>query len=328
MNDFELVRKYEPILRFHRDENFYPIQVEQYLSKCSLHVVENENGAMRIPPPYVELDDLALFSTTDHFLVYADREEVDEIEAQKLRDVIEDQKKAKGIFDFAHAIEQAIAAQSIDVLHAFKPFSMPKKIFEQAKINYGGLHKQPPTYYYRITQEDGYTMLQYWFFYPYNDFHTSHSGSNDHEGDWENIIIYLKEGKPAYAVYASHGGGGKRHRRSWDQLTLIDSHPVVYVAAGSHGSYFTPDFAPVEKKEFRPGKTVGPGSDYPYAEPQSLIASWCEDYQGRWGARQWDRAVYEVGDGVGGPPTGPKFNRDGTVRVAWDDPLAYGDLRE
>ena len=41
MNDFDLVRKYEPILRFHRDENFYPIQVENYLSKCSLHVIKD-----------------------------------------------------------------------------------------------------------------------------------------------------------------------------------------------------------------------------------------------------------------------------------------------
>lgn len=327
MDDLALVRQYEPVLRFHRDENFYPIQVENYLRKCSLHVIKDEKGVMRIPPPYVELDDLPLFSTTDHFLVYADREEVDESEAQELRNLIERQKSAKSIFDLPEAIEEEIASRGIDVLHAFKPFSMPEEIFQQAKENYGGLSQQSPTYYYRVTEADGYTMLQYWFFYPYNDFHTSHGGSNDHEGDWENVIVYLQADKPAYAVYASHGGGGEHHRRAWDELTLINSHPMVYVAAGSHGSYFTPELAPVEKKRFRSGEAVGPGSDYPYAEPKSLDVSWCEDYQGRWGARQWDRPIYEVGDNKGGPPTGPKFNRDGTVRVAWADPLAYADLK-
>jgi len=327
MNDFALIRKYEPVLRFHHDENFYPIQVENYLSKCSLHVIKDKNGVMRIPPPYVALDDLALFSTTNYFLVYADREEVDESEAQRLRDLIEREKSAKGIFDLPEAIEEAIAARSIDVLHAFKPFSMPEEIFKQAKVNYGGLDQQAPNYYYRVTRADGYTMLQYWFFYPYNDFHFSHGGSNDHEGDWENVIVYLQEGKPVFAVYASHGGGGEKHRRAWDEMTLFDSHPVVYVAAGSHGSYFTPELAPVETKAFRAGKTVGPGSDFPYAAPKSLAVDWCEDYQGRWGARQWDRPIYEIGDSKGGPPTGPKFNRDGSIRLAWQDPLAYGDLK-
>jgi hypothetical protein len=329
MNGLALVRQYEPIFRFHQDENFYPMPVDNYLKSCSLHVIENKQGILCVPPPYVDIDDLPMFATTNHFLVYADRKEADEEAARKIREMLEREQAAKGLsfIEFKHEIKKRAESMGIDILNTFKPFAMPDKILKQAKENYGGLAQQSPTYYYRIIQEEGYTIIQYWFFYAYNDFLTTHGGSNDHEGDWECITLYLQEGEPAYAVYASHGGGGEHNRRTWDQLELIESHPVVYVGAGSHASYFTPELDSVEKKKFTAGEAVGPNASYPWISPQSLAVSWCEDYQGRWGARQWDRPIYEMGDSKGGPPTGPKFNRDGSIRLEWQDPLAYAALK-
>ena len=38
-----------------------------------------------------------------------------------------------------------------------------------------------------VTGHQGYAfVLQYWFFYPYND------GGNNHEGDWEHINVFIK----------------------------------------------------------------------------------------------------------------------------------------
>jgi|SRR6476659_1038847 len=84
--------------------------------------------------------------------------------------------------------------------------------------------------------------LQYWFFYFYNDFNLigSFFGAGRHEGDWEMIQLRLGEDDvPDYAVYAQHKEAGVR---PWDQVELLagSERPFVYVARGSHASYFSP----------------------------------------------------------------------------------------
>ena len=37
MNDSELLKKHEPVLRFAKSERFFPMAVEPYLEKCTLH---------------------------------------------------------------------------------------------------------------------------------------------------------------------------------------------------------------------------------------------------------------------------------------------------
>ena len=34
-------------------------------------------------------------------------------------------------------------------------------------------------------------MLQYWYFYLFNDWRSSFHGVNDHEADWEMVTVYL-----------------------------------------------------------------------------------------------------------------------------------------
>lgn len=85
-------------------------------------------------------------------------------------------------------------------------------------------------------------VIQYWWFLFYND------AWNRHQGDWEGITLFLhKEGDdyaPLGAAYASHDLG--RWRR-WQDVDRIDddgvlsprgNHPQVFVARGSHASYF------------------------------------------------------------------------------------------
>lgn len=84
--------------------------------------------------------------------------------------------------------------------------------------------------------------LQYWFFYFYNDFNLVGNiiGAGRHEGDWEMIQLRLgKDDVPDYAVYAQHKHAGVRH---WGQVERLPGgkRPVVYVARGSHASYFEP----------------------------------------------------------------------------------------
>lgn len=90
------------------------------------------------------------------------------------------------------------------------------------------------TVYARVTMQFGSMIVQYWFFYAYND-----SPVNQHEGDWEMIEIPLDNSEePISAVYSQHMQG---QRAVWGDVEKLDAtHPVVYVARGSHANYFRP----------------------------------------------------------------------------------------
>ncbi|MCW4015145.1 MAG: Vps62-related protein [Candidatus Bathyarchaeota archaeon] len=86
--------------------------------------------------------------------------------------------------------------------------------------------------YAHITSEAQYIVIQYWFFYAYNP-----GTLNQHQGDWEMIQVVLDSTEtPLYAVYSQHHAG---EMAEWQDIeTVDDTHPTVYVALGSHASYF------------------------------------------------------------------------------------------
>jgi hypothetical protein len=90
------------------------------------------------------------------------------------------------------------------------------------------------------TDSDDAVWLQYWYCYYYNDYNLigPFVAAGLHEGDWETVQIRLgADGKPNHAVYAQHAHA---RDRAWDHLELVPEteRPVVYVARGSHASYF------------------------------------------------------------------------------------------
>ena len=86
--------------------------------------------------------------------------------------------------------------------------------------------------YAHVTSEAGYIVVQYWFFYAFNP-----GTLNQHQGDWEMIEIVLDSTEtPQYAVYSQHHAG---EMADWKDVEKVDeTHPRVYVALGSHASYF------------------------------------------------------------------------------------------
>ncbi len=108
--------------------------------------------------------------------------------------------------------------------------------------------KYQETCYARVVTGQGiYTdqvLVQYWYAYFYNDFW------NAHEMDWEVIMIVFN-GKDKPEPIACAGSGhfqGEWIRRA--DVEKVDSklkeskegpHPIVYVANGSHASYFRGD---------------------------------------------------------------------------------------
>jgi VPS62-like protein len=107
------------------------------------------------------------------------------------------------------------------------------------------LHQLPGyanhVYGHAVVDTAGDLWLQYWFFYFYNDYNLIgaflHAGL--HEGDWEMIQLRLRDETPGLAVFCQHAGATKRDWREVDRIPGSE-RPIVYVARGSHASYFEP----------------------------------------------------------------------------------------
>ena len=111
------------------------------------------------------------------------------------------------------------------------------------RSDYSKLRAQRPEWrnriYGRVSRgSDGRLWLQYWFAYVYNDYQLA-ARFGLHEGDWEMIALRLDErdADPDLAVYAQHAYA---EQRDWDDVAKEDGRPVVFIARGSHGSYFEP----------------------------------------------------------------------------------------
>ncbi len=83
--------------------------------------------------------------------------------------------------------------------------------------------------------------IQYWFFYPFN--YQPIPGKvlegGFHEGDFESVGVLLsgKSEQPRYLWMARHDKEGRIFPWDDDALTVVDEHPTVFVARGSHASY-------------------------------------------------------------------------------------------
>lgn len=106
-----------------------------------------------------------------------------------------------------------------------------------------------PVVYGHVAQDGDHTVLQYWLFY-YDDVYSYTYPPSDfiwqaHEGDWEVVNVVLDEDEqPVSAAYSQHCLG---QTRDWANTPKVgDTHPVVYVALGSHANYFEQTSSPTQ----------------------------------------------------------------------------------
>ncbi|HEX5094869.1 MAG TPA: hypothetical protein VFX21_02595, partial [Acidimicrobiia bacterium] len=176
-----------------------------------------------------------------------------------------------------------------------------------------------PSIYGRVTQDGGHLVLQYWFYWVFNQW-------NDvHESDWEGIQLQFDTddvdeamtAKPSVYAYAQHEGA-ERADRGDDKVKLVDTHPVVYAAEGSHASYYS------STRWFGKSGATGFGCDdtrspidrlepavirLPHDAPTSGQFAWLS-YEGHWGQQE---PFFNDG------PTGP------ATKIRWDEPLTWVD---
>jgi hypothetical protein len=107
----------------------------------------------------------------------------------------------------------------------------------------------PLTVYGAALRSRGRIALQYWYWYA-ADFWSGRQPPTDevwqgHEGDWEVVTVVLtRAGSPLFTGYSQHECG---KRRGWKRVPRSGgTHPVVYVALGSHANYYAPGDQPFD----------------------------------------------------------------------------------
>ena len=377
MNDLDLLRQYEPIVRYTQGEMFFPCAVDEFLKGASLWLVDPDGKATELAPGgTLTVDNLGDYEEIldDHtmYLTYAG-EALDPLEYQRwTRRTDREPFHASGRLARVPLISRI--GDSLFDLSLLVRGSVPGGVAAAADIKYRDLLQRDPrrVYYGRVLREGGWIVLHYLFYFTMNNWRSNFYGVNDHESDWEQVFIYLAdegdEPEPRWAAFASHDFSGDDLRRRWDDPGFVraGNHPVIYAGAGSHASYFeegeyimgaTPAvLKPLQNgiialtrfwneqlgqgsnmisvKEAGnlisipfvdyargDGKSIGPGQDEEWSPVLISDADgWVDRYRGLWGL--------DTRDPFGGEraPAGPKYDRDGSVRHSWYDPLGWAGL--
>jgi hypothetical protein len=256
-----LLQRFEPVIRSTKGDGFYPIDVEPYVRNCSLWVQRpGREAVLVVPDGKLSLDRLAQQPLDEvgavHFLKLSDAEEIEphshEGRLRLFRRRAKERKESRGAFRAGRGRLARVGyfSRFVDALYSIALLArgrVPGESAAAASVTYEQIMAEREHYRYhgRVIRQDGWIVLQYWLFYPFNNWRSGFFGANDHEADWEKIFIYLSESeggevRPEWVAYAAHNYTGDNLRRRWDdpEVEKVGEHPVIYVGAGSHASYF------------------------------------------------------------------------------------------
>ena len=258
-SDMALLRRFEPIIRSTIGDKFYPMDVEPYVRACSLWVQRpGEQAVCVVRGGKLSLDRLAQQPRDEagavHFLKFTDEDDLgpDARGRRLFRRRAMDRIQARQAFKAGRGRLARVGyfSRFVDALYSIALLArgrVPGESAAAASVAYERIMAENEHYRYhgRVVRQDGWIVLQYWLFYPFNDWRSGFFGANDHEADWEKVFVYLSESeegevKPEWVGYAAHNYTGDNLRRRWDdpEVDKVGEHPVIYVGAGSHASYF------------------------------------------------------------------------------------------
>lgn len=380
----ELVRRYEPVIRFTEGELFFPMAVDAYVEGAALwRRTAGQAGRERL----VDHGEL----TTDALCTRARSGVGTALELRYVPSALSpgelrlwrrdpDRARFRSTTRFAAVGLLGRVIDSLFRLSLILRGSVPGGLTAALHLRYRGSAAAAEfPYYAHVSAHGGYVVLQYWFFYAMNDWRSSFGGVNDHEADWEQVTVFLvpavddsgQASRPGgtdvlrvgWVAFSSHDETGDDLRRRYDDpdITWVDdTHPVVYAGAGSHsGAYLPGEYLvrvkpPVLQRFFaavsraggvlfpwtrdRPapgvgipyvdykrgdGMQIGPGT--PHSWTPILIDAdtpWVRDFSGLWGL--------DTEDPFGGEraPAGPRYERNGTIRPSWADPVGWAGLQK
>jgi hypothetical protein len=250
--DLELLRRFEPVVRYTRGELFFPMAGEPYLRECDLWA-EGADGERRMLVPRGELtvEELPRWQarTVDErlFLRYV-QHPLSGIELAR-----PGRPKRAPFSAPSRLARVGIMARLIDAgfdLSLLVRGTVPGGTVAAAEGKYHELVARADAryqYHGRVVRQAGWTICHYLFFYAMNDWRSSFAGANDHEADWEQCFVFLDEADdgtatPVWFARAAHDEVGADLRRRWDDPLVqhVGEHPVIFAGAGSHAAYIEP----------------------------------------------------------------------------------------
>ena len=395
----KVLRRFEPILHFTSGERFFPIDVERYLAECSLWKYKPEGPPeLLIGEGEITIDNLTTPRVgspgTIFYLKFIEPPDLVEYARYRIRQVVRSFSRHDEQEMFhpgrGRLARVGFGSRFVDALFSLTLLlrgRVPGDTATAAVLTYKSMQSKQERYAYygRVVRENGWVILQYWYLYPFNNWRSGFYGANDHEADWEMVSVYCYEEsntesdisteaqlKPQWVAYASHEFSGDDLRRRWDDPELRKviaadggNHPIVYVGAGSHASYFSPGeyLIELELPFLAPlvvfadslhdfwHKVLKLGSAQPEKPKFNIFRIPFVDYARGDGAsigpqqkKQWESRPLSIdtpwaigyrglwglytNDPIAGEnaPAGPVYNRKGDVRQRWYDPLGWAGL--
>jgi hypothetical protein len=369
-SDLDLLRAYEPVIRFTAGELFFPVAVEDFVACCDLmeRIPGEKKPKVVVPEGELTLDRLAevgaLRSEASLHLRLVEH-------PFRRRQVVRWRHRS-GRPRFRHAARLARVGVMSRVVDALMRVSLLFRgtVARGTEAAAESLYRERmrPShhpYYGRVVRNLGYVVLQYWFFYAFNDWRSRAYGVNDHESDWEQVTVYLAEqpdGRPlpAWVVFSAHDEKGDDLRRRWDDpdLALVGDHPVVHAGLGSHsgaylaGEYLTTFDPPAFKGLIRffrritrallawTREAVDTGVGIPYIDysrgdgvaigpgQERVWSPVVIDDDTAWVFHYRGLWGDDTADPLGGErgPAGPRYERSGVVRASWGDVVGWSGL--
>jgi hypothetical protein len=260
-----LLRRFEPVIRSTKGDKFYPMDVEPYIRACSLWVQRpGEEAVCVVPSGKLTLESIAQQPLDEsgavHFLKFTDLRDIKRLGSRGARFNVFRRRAARGLRESREAFRAGrgrlarvgYVSRFVDALYSITLLArgrVPGESAAAASVAYERImaEHEHHKYHGRVVRQDGWVVLQYWMFYSFNDWRSGFFGANDHEADWETVFVYLSESedgevRPEWVAYAAHDYTGDNLRRRWDdpEVEKVGDHPVVYVGAGSHASYYAP----------------------------------------------------------------------------------------
>ena len=178
--DVDLLRRFEPVVRCTRGEQFFPMDVGRYVRACSLWVQQpGEEPVCLVPQGQLSLEDLTQPRTdvvgAIHFLKLTDPLSATELATQKLRGVFRN-RDAEEVFRAGRGrlARVGYVSRFVDAMFSIALVArgrVPGDRAAAAALAYRGIMAEEEQYRYcgRVLRQDGWIVLQYWFLYLYNN---------------------------------------------------------------------------------------------------------------------------------------------------------------
>lgn len=351
--DESIVQQYQPILKFSKNENFFPMSVDDYLKDCLLFDGLGQEAPTAATP--------ALLKTKPgerYCLIYADKA------AQPMNLANLTRSEWPGALDMSRTQAAAKPSLLLNLIAAARflpPGLLPPGLalwLAQLAVDWLGVDRAKidnvedlANFVLDLLKEEGRDSWEKArnllgpLFLSKKVLNTARdqyrAAAETRRTYYYHIVPKTDSGgcdAVEYWYFYAFNDGLNWHEADWENVTLffrddkpfhaeycfhsghqggpLDCQPTVYVARGSHASY-----ASLAQFEFvdifeEGGETVSEWDCQPMTD---ILPDWI-GFQGKWGIYRQE-GLEQLADRLGGPPSGPMLHQP-----LWSNPIAWAGL--